>query len=535
MQKRRRNRWLITLLILALVAWVPQSFLNAESDDVIVNIGMSDPISSINPVNLDATEVARYAQVLAYDPIVELNQDLEMVPILAESVTTEDNQTFVVKLREEAKWSDGEPITADDVIFTVKKLTSRDLANPSMSTWYGVKGFGDDGFLDEGVEEVEGMYKEDDKTVVFVTHNPVPLVSFENTYLRYLLPVPSHILGDRDSKTLQTDPWFLAPEVVSGPYFPTSFDSNNHVTYQANENYWRGAPVIPKVNIRVLQGSQILTALQSGDIDFVQQTTGNVPQADYEAIEELENVTVNYGQPVTNETTFINTENVPDVRVRQAILHAIDRELLLEQLLRGQGAVIDGFTTTGSPYYDGSLEPVAYDPDLARELLEEAEWDGSQTLSFKINSGDPTYMQAANVIEQQLREVGIDVEIQTLDIGNLLADVGSGDYDIFSVQYTVAPVDPYPDVIWLVGGDGQNWPRYANEELTALIEETQTTDDLDELIPLYRQIDEILQEEVPMFSSYVISALGAVNNRLENAVPDVYGSFINIHEWSIAE
>lgn len=88
---------------------------------------------------MDATEVARYAQALAYDPIVELNQDLEMVPVLAESVTTEDNQTFVVKLREEANWSDGEPVTADDVIFTVKKLTSRDLANPSMSTWYGVK------------------------------------------------------------------------------------------------------------------------------------------------------------------------------------------------------------------------------------------------------------------------------------------------------------------------------------------------------------------------------------------------------------
>ena len=203
--------------------------------------------------------------------------------------------------------------------------------------------------------------------------------------------------------------------MVSGPYFPTSFDSNHYVTYEANENYWRGAPEIEKVNIQILQASQMLTALQSGEIDLVQQTTATIPQADYEAIEALDNIEVHYGQPVTNQLTFINTEKIDDVKVRQAILYAIDRDLLLEQLLRGKGEVTDGFTTSASPYYDDSFEVVPYDPDKARSLLEESDWDSSQPLLYKINSGDPT-LSKVNVIAQQLADVGIQVDIQTLTL-----------------------------------------------------------------------------------------------------------------------
>ena len=110
-------------------------------------------------------------------------------------------------------------------------------------------------------------------------------------------------------------------------------------SYTANENYWKGAPKIDKLNIRIVDGSQLYAGLQSGEIDITQQTMSVIPPEDYESVEALGNVDVVYGSPITNQSVFIQTANVPDARVRQALLYAIDREQILEQLLNGHGAV----------------------------------------------------------------------------------------------------------------------------------------------------------------------------------------------------
>ena len=102
--------------------------------------------------------------------------------------------------------------------------------------------------------------------------------------------------------------------------------------------------------------------------------------------------------PVTNQSVFIQTANVPDARVRQAMLYAINREQILNELLSGHGEVIDGFLSSASPFFDETITPVPYDPEKAKSLLEEAGWDGSQTLRFYVNSGDPTFVNAASII-----------------------------------------------------------------------------------------------------------------------------------------
>lgn len=505
----------------------------AEVSDDIVNIGVTDTLGTLNPLLMDGGEINKYATSLMFLPLVELNSKLEFEGEIADSVTTEDNKNFIVHIDEKATWSDGEKITADDVVYTALRLTSPVIGNTSMM-YYVFEGVGDDGFTEEGAESIDGIKAIDDATVQFTTKDEMSLTTFENSYARYLMTLPKHVIEQYSEEELKTVDWFNHPDVVSGPYMVTDFDVDHYISYKANENYWKGAPKIAKLNIKIVSGSQLYAGLQSGEIDITQPTMSVIPQEDYDSIEGLSNVNVVYGEPVTNQSVFIQTKNVPDVRVRQAMLYAIDRKMVLEQLLKGKGEVVDGFLSSASPFYDDGIVPVEQDVEKAKELLAEAGWDGSQTLRFYVNSGDGAFVNAANVFVAQWAAVGIKVEVQTVDFATLMSVAGTNDYDILAVQYTYAPVDPYPDVAWLLGGE-ESWTGYGDDSVNEALAKTQTTSDIDEIKGLYSVVDQKVQEDVPMFSAYIVSAQAGVNRRLVNATPSVYGFFNNVEQWEITK
>lgn len=505
----------------------------AEVSDDIVNIGVTNTLGTLNPLLMDGGETNKYATSLMFLPLVELNSNLEFEGEIADSVTTEDNKNFIVHIDEKATWSDGEKITADDVVYTALRLTSPVIGNTSMM-YYVFEGVGDDGFTEEGAESIDGIKAIDDATVQFTTKEGMSLTTFENSYARYLMTLPKHVIEQYTEEELKTAEWFNHPDVVSGPYMVTDFDVDHYISYKANENYWKGAPKIAKLNIKIVSGSQLYAGLQSGEIDITQPTMSVIPEEDYDSVEALSNVNVVYGEPVTNQSVFIQTKNVPDVRVRQAMLYAIDRKMVLEQLLKGKGEVADGFLSSASPFYDDSIVPVEQDVEKAKELLAEAGWDGSQTLRFYVNSGDSAFVNAANVFVAQWAAVGIKVEVQTVDFATLMSVAGTNDYDILAVQYTYAPVDPYPDVAWLLGGE-DSWTGYGDDRVNEALAKTQTTSDMDEIKGLYSVVDQKVQEDVPMFSAYIVSAQAAVNKRLSNATPSVYGFFNNVEQWEITK
>ena len=237
---------------------------------------------------------------------------------------------------------------------------------------------------------------------------------------------------------------------------------------------------------------------------------------------------------MTNQSVFIRTQNLQDARVRQAMLCAIDRQQILDQLLKGHGEVIDGFLSSISPYFDETITPVSYDPDRAKSLLEEAGWDSSQTLKFYINSGDSTFVNAAAIIVAQWAAVGINAQIQTVDFATLMDVATRGEFDVLAVQYTYAPVDPYADVAWLLGGE-ESWTGYTSPEVEEALAQIPLVNDTEDTRELYSVIDQRVQEDVPMFSAYVISSLGAVNKRLTGVTPTVYGFFNHVEQWDVAE
>lgn len=505
----------------------------AASGEKIINVGVTNTIGSLNPLLLNGGEINKYATGLMFLPLMELDADLNFEGMLADSITTEDNKNFIVHIDDAATWSDGTPVTADDVVYTALRLASPVIGNTAMM-YYVFEGVGDDGFVEEGAESIDGIQKVDDKTVQFTTKEEMPITTFENSYARYLLTLPKHVIEQYSEEELSTADWFNHPDVVSGPFIVTDFDVDHYISYEANKDYWKGAPKIDKLNIKIVDGSQLYAGLQSGEIDITQQTMSDIPQEDYESVEALDNVDVVYGSPVTNQSVFIQTKNVPDVKVRQAMLYAIDRQQILEELLNGHGEIVDGFLSSASPFYDDSLTPISYDPEKAKALLEEAGWDGSQTIRFYVNSGDSTFVNAASIIAAEWAAVGIKAEIQTVDFATLMSVAGTEDYDVLAVQYTYAPVDPYPDVAWLLGGEG-SWTGYSDDTLNEALTKSQLTSDPEETKELFSVVDKKVQEDVPMFSAYVISAQGAVSKRITGATPSVYGFFNDVQNWDVVE
>ena len=498
--------------------------------DKVVNIGVTSTLTTLNPLATDNTEIVKYAASLVFLPLVELNSDLEFVPQLAERIETDDNIHFTITLQEGAAWSDGTPITAEDVEFTL--ALSADPACASIALpMYSVEGTDDGGMIETGAEHIDGVQVVDERTLTVTTKWPTALYTFENIFGRYLLTVPKHVLADKDRAGLLTDPWFKAPDVISGPYFISSFDLQHFVHYVANENYFLGAPKIKYLNLNVYEPSQLLAGLQSGEIDLIQQTMGTIPVEDYDAVRVLYGVNAVSGTPVTNESIFINTAKVTDVRIRQALLYGMDRQGMLEALMHGNGEVVDGFLVSASPYYSEELGVTEFDLQKAAELIQEAKADGVNTsYVWYLNSSESTWGQAVEYFAAMFEEIGLHIDIRTVSLANLMEVAGNGEHDIMSVEYTYAPVDPYTDVAWLLGGEG-SWTGYSTEETAQALSQSQQLTDVEAIKEQYLIVDRAMQRDCAMISGWVTATLGAVSTRVTGVTPNVFGTFVDVQNW----
>ena len=521
-------------LIAVLLACVLLASLSgpAFAEDKAVTIGVTSTIATLNPLAMDATEIVKYTTSLVFLPLMEADSDLQFVPQLAESITTEDNLLFTIRLREDAKWSDGTPVTAEDVEFTLILSADPQCANISLAM-YSVVGVSDDGVIEENAASIEGIKVVGEKTLTVETKYPTALNTFKNNFGRYLLTLPKHVLGDVPRAELLSYAWFNKPDVISGPYFISDFDLQHYVHYTANENYFLGAPNIKYLNINVVAPAKMLAGIMNGEIDLVQQTMGAIPVEDYEAVKALTNVRSVPGTPVTNELIFVNVEKIPDVRIRQALLYGMDRVTMQQMLLGDSGELVDGFLVSASPYFSEELGVTAYDPGKAAELVKEAKADGAATeFTWYVSAEESVWGNAVQYFAAMFEEIGLKINIRTVDLANLMEVVSNGEHDILSVEYTLMPADPYTDIAWLIGGQS-NWTGYTSPETDEALALSQSLTDEKEVAAQYLIINRAMQQDAPVISGWVIAKLGVVSNRLINANPDVFGTFINVHEWDV--
>lgn len=495
-----------------------------------VNIGVTYAPSGINPLS-PVGLVSTYVAGLMFPPLVELDSNLEYQPMLADSIETEDNTTFTIKLNENAKWTDGTPVTADDVIFTLKLMSNVKVASNYAYIFATIEGLDDAGYLPEGEDEISGVSKVDDHTLTIKTKAPTTLDIFKDTIGRNLMTLPQAALKDIAPEDINTSDFMQNPTVTSGPYKMVNYNRDHFVEMEANPDYFKGAPKIEQLNFKVLQGTAVAAQLQSGEIDMNIPSAGVIPISDYENVKALEHVTTVDGPPIATQFMYVNENSVPDAKQRQAISYAMNREMIVNNLLKGSGEVVDDFFTSYSPYKDESQQPVAYDPEKAKSLLAESGWDSGKTLTLSVLSGDATLEQAANIVAENLNAVGVKVQIQMLDLATLLDRIVKMEYDLGILTVSLTPVNPLPDIAYFLSEGNPN--AYKNEEVDNLLNSLSAEVDEEKIMDYYSQLQAILKEDVPMPSIYATKALGAVNNRVTGATPQDFGMFINVHEWDV--
>lgn len=495
-----------------------------------VNVGVTYAPSDINPLS-PAGLVSAYVAGLLFPPLVEIDADLRYKPMLADSIETADNRTFKVNLNEAAKWTDGTSVTADDVIFTLKLMANAMVASNYAYMFAILEGLGPSGFLPDGESDISGVRKIDDHTVEMKTKTPTTLTVFEDTIGRNLRTLPRSALEGVAPKDVNESGFMREPSVTSGPFKLERYEPDRFAGLVANKDYFRGAPRLERLNFKVLPGSALADALESGEIDMNIPSAGVIPAEDYERIEKMPGVTTVGGQPLTTVFMYVNEKSVPDARQRKAISYAIDRGKLVSKLLGGAGEVVDGYFSSVSPYRNEDVKPAAYDRARAKRLLKEAGWDGRKSLTLSVPSGDGAIRQAAYIVADNLGKVGIKVNVENVSFDELTDKVVKEDFDLGLLPVTMTPVNPLPDLAYFLGAGNPN--GYRNEKVVDLLAAVGAEVDEEKIKSLYDELQDILAEDVPMPALYAAKALGAVNGRVVGATPKDFGMFINVQDWSV--
>jgi len=461
------------------------------------------------------------------------------IPSVENGGISEDGRVITMKLRDDIVWSDGEPISADDFIFTYEMYV--DPKNTVASTY--------------PYDLVESMEMTDERTVVITFAEP--FASWLGTLWHGILP--AHILRPvyEAEGTIDNAEWNRAPTVGCGPYVLTEWESGSFASFAANENYWLGKPKIDEIFIRFVpdDASQI-AALKAGDGDLgTFFSYPDVPELEAAGVEIIK-VYSGY-----NEMMFfyldpeVGHPALQDVKVRQAIAMAIDRFSINEDLLLGltQPAVTMWDNT---PYVDPSLEPWPYDPEQAKALLDEAGWvdtngdgirdkDGVEMVFTYGTTTREVRQDTQAIVQQQLAEVGIEVELLNYDADIFFSGYGeggpaaTGELDIY--EYSDVSNFPDPDIQeWLcreIPSDenpvGTNWSAICDEELDQLFQLQATQVDFDERQQTFFQISRMMYEKVYQLGLWQDPDLWGITGRLNNVKLSGATPFFNVMEWEL--
>lgn len=470
-----------------------------------------------------------------FQKLIINNADFEYEGRLAESWDiSEDGRTFTFNLYPGLAWNDGTPLTANDVKFSLELL-----ANPNASGTAGrfSSVLGQPEYADGTAAEVEGFRVIDDST--FQIELSAANVGFLTTIAAqsvYILP--QHVLGDVDPAELGDHQFFMSPTVGYGPYNFVEHVVDQRVVLEANPDYHLGAPSIDTLTLLPLDGDVATAQLGTGELDLA-----FISASDIELVESFDDVVLQPAQGTGSIRMSINhgKERFQDMRVRQAMMYAIDRQGLIDVLLEGYGdQVTVGYYTPWALPSD--LNEYPYDPDRARELLAEAGWDSSEPVEIQWIPGTRDRDAAVPIIQEQWNAVGITTEIVNVEVAELLAKRDDGTYDLTLFGGGDYSVDPHP--LYLVTNcDDPSWtgPGWCEqegvEELLAMWREADATADFDQRQEMYHEISRQLNDLVPYIWLYNNNTIWAHNDRLEGF--EAHGNFTegfwNAHEWTIEE
>ena len=448
--------------------------------------GLSERMLTLDPANhysISATSVLRHV----YDPLVDVTNDSKFVPALAESWRAVNNTTWRFTLRKGVTFHDGSPFNADSVVFTLKR--ARDNTKLIKSFVY---------------RDLESVDKDGDYAVTVTSKHPFGALPAHLTMLGMLPP----------SAAGQEDAFFQKP-VGTGPFRFASWTHGDLINLVANPGYWKpGIPKVEKITFRFIPELSTRTAaLRAGELHVIDR----VPPDMVQTLKGSPGVRV-LDTPAIEAQRWIfqlAKEPVKDVRLRQAISLAIDRDVIIKDLLLGYGRPVVSPIPPGLIGHT-NLAPKRYDPERARQILKQAGYQNVSIDFVLMKEIYPKQLEIAQAVAAMLSEVGIKVNIKNLEVATAREHRTAGTYDMFFSGWAHMPHDPdWYLGQWFTKEGAEKLTRYDNPRVEQLVVEGRVPDPKVRQ-QKYEEIQRILWEEEPEIWPYYSVAIYAVSNRLQN-------------------
>ena len=497
-----------------------------DYSDVVITYGMTSAWDTVNPYGSSSGSIY---QQLAVDKIYDRLAFLEeagsdVTPRGAASwESADDGLSAIFHLDENAKWHDGEPVTAEDWVFTAQLITDPEFGfglKSEFNTWAGTD--------DTGVEESENSVQVeavDDYTLKMTFKSVTPVEDWLLLHNKYFYVLPQHLLGDIAPADMMSADFWNAP-VGSGPCIFESEISGSELDLASNPNYHLGAPKFGKLVMKVIAATNTVTSVAAGEMDGFFQA----PSTDDALAAEAMGLNVTRSAEPTSIVAFlINNQNVSDKRVLQAMSYAIDKQLLIDQQLQGEGVVSSTCIIPGSQWDSG----ITWERDIekAKELLAEAGWDSNTVLQMAVVSSRESM---AAVIQQNLAEAGINIEVQTVELATMFSGLQDGTYDLGICGSTAMD---YP--LWMSGYYDYRNATYCQITDTSYAElQDAIAAELDEAkrAEMVDEYQELLYDEMPLVMIYHGYGFSVQSDRFQG-YNGFEGSMNNqaVWRWSVTE
>ena len=450
--------------------------------DLVNEPATLDPQSQWNP---DSYYVYRNI----YDNLVTRNTAGKIVPQIATSWKLLNDTTMEFKIRTDVKFHDGTPLTAGDVVFSIKRITNPDFKSPQLGQFNSI---------------VDATATAPD-TVVVKTAKPYPPLLAQLVKLSIVSKAYVEKVGNEKMSQVP---------MGSGPYKFVSWQKGIKVTLAANENYWRGKPPFAKVEFRaVKEASTRIADLRTGKADLIVSLNSD-NAAELKSASNLKVLSV-----PTERVAYLmmNTEYGPltDVRVRRAVAYALNRPLIINALLGGYSKIIDELLTPAHFGYIKGVKTYPYNPEKAKQLLAEAGYKDGVTLEL-ITA--PVFDQRiVQAIQQQLSKVGIKVDISMSDMSTFLKgrrDDPEGFGDLVFGRWSCACQDA-DGVLYAMFNSNSVWSKYANPKLDVHLEAGRSAMDPAVRLKHYKLALDIIADQVPVIALYQAAAIYGARKELQ--------------------
>ncbi len=471
-----------------------------------VTIALDLAPTNLDPrIGIDATSQRLFP--LIFSSLVRTNEQYQIEPDLAERWETPDPLTYIFHLRSDARFHDGRPVTAKDVLYTFRTVMDGSLKTTRAGTY----------------RLVQSVEAPDDRTVVFKLKEPYAPLLWNLTRSVFGI-VPEGSGAD-----------FAQKLIGSGPFKFVRYVQDAEVVLERNDSYYGTKPDAQTVTFKIIPEA-IVRALEvrKGSVDVV---LNSLTPDMVEVFRNDPNLRVMTAPGTTYLYFAFNLQDpvFRDVRLRQAIAYAIDREKIAKYLWRGEVRSATGVIPPNNWSYEPDATTYAYDPDKARQLLRDS---GHPDLAFTFRSStDDTTRMLAAVLQQQLKEVGIHMEIRSNEFATFFADVQKGNFQAYSLRWIGANNDP--DIFDLIFHSsmfppvGANRSRYSNPEVDRLVDAGRRETDQTSRREAYQQIQRIVAKDLPYVSLWYLDNVVVFNKRIQGMKLYPSGEYDFLNDISI--